>query len=199
MKFKPGQKVRVKEEFWKNNESDRYISGEMQEFSGKEIIISEIDNSNKVCSKSNFGYDHCWESEWLEPIEESCNCKEMSCLPGCAKKHTCKTFWCEICKPKERTLDDVQQGDVITNGHEFIKVFEVYGNISFTGGSYSEYSHAEHGPLDEVYMRHIHDLRICDFRIYQPESSPEPEVLEVSLQEVADKFNVDVKSIRVKE
>lgn len=32
--------------------------------------------------------------------EEECNCKEMSCQKGCARNHTHKGFFCEICEPE---------------------------------------------------------------------------------------------------
>lgn len=36
---------------------------------------------------------------YKEERQADCDCKEMSCKPGCTKKHTCHVFWCSICRP----------------------------------------------------------------------------------------------------
>src|ERR1035437_10632301 len=36
--------------------------------------------------------------------KEQCTCKENSCLSDCNRRHTCKTFWCEKCRPQTEEL-----------------------------------------------------------------------------------------------
>lgn len=39
----------------------------------------------------------------LQVNSEKCNCKEMTCLENCTKKHTCHAYWCEKCEPEKYT------------------------------------------------------------------------------------------------
>ncbi len=32
--------------------------------------------------------------------QQECNCKESTCIEGCARRHTHKSFFCEICEPE---------------------------------------------------------------------------------------------------
>ena len=40
----------------------------------------------------------------LQVNSEKCNCKEMTCLENCTKKHTCHAYWCEKCEPENILL-----------------------------------------------------------------------------------------------
>lgn len=44
-------------------------------------------------------------------MNKECQCEEISCKIGCLKKHTCKTFWCEKCKPspKEKVIKLIEK------------------------------------------------------------------------------------------
>ena len=58
--------------------------------------------------------------------KEQCTCKENSCLSDCNRRHTCKTFWCEKCRPQteelgttvaDKKVNYMQAGRAIACGH----------------------------------------------------------------------------------
>lgn len=84
MKFKIGQKVRIKP-FAKikktldamNETGSIYFNGEMEEFCGRVVTLKELSCKHGF---SCHEIPWCWHSEWLEPLEESYARKEKAIL-----------------------------------------------------------------------------------------------------------------------
>lgn len=98
---------------------------------------------------------------------------------------------CSVCqddtnsKLMEKTMENIQKGDVIVSDGERT-VIERLGDIVFTTGCDNDWS------MTLVWS--TTELKNKGFTIKQPE----PEPTELTMQEVADKFGIDVSKLKIK-
>lgn len=83
-------------------------------------------------------------------------------------------------------MEDVQKGDVIVSHNNERTVIERLGDIVFTTGNRNDWK--------ETTIWNTAELKTYGFTIKQPE----PELTELTMQEVADKFGVDVSKLKIK-
>ena len=90
-------------------------------------------------------------------------------------------------KLMEKTMEDIQKGDVFVSENGFERtVIERLGDIVFTTGWGDNW--------DDTAFWSTTELKNKGFTIKQPE----PETTELTMQEVADKFSVDVSKLKIK-
>lgn len=95
-------------------------------------------NAPDICAKSYCGNSDCPCHNPLPPQQgekdkADCSCKEESCPQFCDKRHTCKTFSCEKCKPKspstwEADIRKITRGEYTTGG----SFHGIYQGLCFT-------------------------------------------------------------------
>lgn len=90
----------------------------------------------------------------------------------------------------ERTLDDLVVGDILVNGSKKNKVLGLVGQIVFL-------SLANIFDMSSNNINTVQELKKYGYTLKQ-EEQPE-ETTELTLKEVADKFNIDVDKLRIKE
>lgn len=90
----------------------------------------------------------------------------------------------------ERTLDDLEVGDILVNGDEERKVLGLLESLIFTSDNIDFDSASS-----TVWT--VKQLKIHGWSLKQ-EEQPE-DTTEISIQEIADKFNIDVDKLRIKE
>ena len=89
-----------------------------------------------------------------------------------------------------------KKGDILYTQNSYIKIIEILGDVCFHTGS-----HINIKNIDEsvVIVNTISNLRINrKLKLYKPEQEKEENILELTLEEIAEKFNVDVKHLKIK-
>lgn len=107
-------------------------------------------------------------------------------------KDSKKVDWCSLCqndtnsKLMEKTMEDLQKGDVIISksGREHT-VIERLGDIVFTTGYENNW--------DDTVAWNTTELKDRGFTIKQPETEP----TEITMQQIADEFGVDVSKLKI--
>jgi len=104
----------------------------------------------------------------------------------------CNCFTAEDLIPYQKTLDDVEEDDVLQNKNgDFTKVLGRAGKVVFVS-RFWEKGDEEKTCAQTFYS--TQSLKDCGYSLVQDT----PEVREISLDEVAQKFNIPVENIRIK-
>lgn len=90
----------------------------------------------------------------------------------------------------ERTLDDLEVGDILVDGSDEVKVLGILESLIFLSND------NDFDSCDGCIWT-AKTLKACGYELKQ-EEQPE-ETTELTLKEVADKFNIDVDKLRIKE
>ena len=164
MKYKAGDKVKVKEKFWEI-ESGIYFNGNMKKLLGKTLEVGSVDINGSVFTKQDDSNDSTawtWDENWIELYRPTI------------------------------TWDTLKWKDVLVeeDGREQI-VLGVLNDLVFISWD---------NDLSEVDDSTYHKQQLQDrgYTIKQPTPAI-VEKLELTLDQIAKKFGVDVTNIKIKE
>jgi len=92
----------------------------------------------------------------------------------------------------KKTLDDLEQGDIVMDKESGLtsKVLGVCGDIYFFSYLDAHDKAGAFATLEQIKNK---------YTLVTTDEDTDPEVLELTLQDIADKFDVDVKTIKIKE
>ena len=165
MKYKAGDKVKVKENFWAIK-SGVYLNDSKKKLAGRTLEVRCVYDNGDVYTKqddSNNDTEWYWSKDWIELYTES------------SKEITWETLkWKDVVvnvNGKERMVLDVRN-DLLDLSYR--------GDFDTHGSTF-----------------HKKELQKLGFTIKQPTPTP-PEKLELTLDQVAEKFGVDVTNIEIK-
>jgi len=160
-KFKIGDKVKIKENFWEI-ESGVYANAYMKKLVGRTLEVEFVFDDGDVDTKqddSNDNTNWSWDKNWIELYTE--------------------ITW-ETLKWKDVVVD--------VNGIERM-VLGVLNDVVFISYDESFYKASNSNHLKQ-------ELSDCGYTIKQP--TPPVEKLELTLDQIAEKFGVDVTNIKIK-
>jgi len=162
-KFKIGDKVKVKENFWEI-ESDIDATDNRKKLAGRTLEVKFVFNDGDVYTKQDDSNDDtrwAWDKNWLELYTEP---------------------------RKEITWETLKRKDVVfdVNGNERM-VLDVRNDLVFISQDDSFYKASN-------FNYHRQELSDYGYTIKQAT----PEKLELTLEQVAEKFGVDVTNIKIK-
>ena len=162
--MKKGDKVKIKEKFWKI-ESGIIAFDSMKKLAGRTLEIKSVDSDGDFHTKQDDSND---DTRW-----------------------DWDKNWLELIP---RTIDDVQEDDLITDGDVFRRVLGRAGKAVFLTYNWRK---GEEERTDAFDTYSIQELKDKNFTIVN--ETPPPEKLELTLEQVAEKFGVDVTNIKIKE
>jgi len=162
-KFKIGDKIIVKENFWEIK-SDIDATDNRKKLAGRTLEVKFVFNDGDVYTKQDDSNDN---TNW-----------------------SWDKNWVE---PALRTIDDVQEDDLITNGGISRRVLGRTGKAVFTTYSWGKGEGEQTGSCGTF---SIQELKGNNYTIVN--ETPTPEKLELTLEQVAEKFGVDVTNIKIK-
>ena len=165
--MKKGDKVKIKENFWEI-ESGIIALDSMKKLAGRTLEVGAVDSDGDVRTKQDDSNDETswyWDKDWVELYTE----------------------------PTPRTIDDVQEDDLITDGEDFRRVLGRAGKAVFVTYNWERGEEESTGSSD-IYS--IQELKEDNFTIVN--ETPTPEKLELTLDQIAEKFGVDITNIKIK-
>ena len=162
-KFKIGDKVKVKENFWEIESDDVSTADEMKKLVGRTLEVESVDSDGDVYTKQDDSKDDTewsWDKNWLELYTEP---------------------------SKEITWDTLKWKDVVVDENSDERmVLLVVNDLVFI----SKYTNFDTHSV----TRHKKELQDMGYTIKQST----PEKLELTLDQIAEKFGVDVTNIKIK-
>jgi len=161
-KFKIGDKIKVKENFWEI-ENSVHINDEMKKLAGKTLEVESVYDDGDVNTKQDDSKDQtdwAWYKDWLELYTEP---------------------------SKEITWDILKWKDVLVHNDGIEQMVLRVENDLVDVSGYGDFD--IHGTT-----LHRKELQKNGFTIKQPT----PEKLELTLDQIAEKYGVDVTNIKIK-
>ena len=149
-KFKVGDKIIVKEKFWEIK-SYIFIYGGMKKLAGRTLEVEYIDSDGDVGTKQDESND---DTRWIWDKD-----------------------WLE---PTLRTIDDVREDDLITDGDVFRRVLGRAGKAVFMTCNWRK---GEEERTDASGTYSIQDIKDDNFTIVN--ETPPAEKLELTLDQIA--------------
>ena len=165
--MKKGDKVKIKEKFWEIDGGVDIVDI-MKKLAGRTLEIKSVDNDGNINTKQDDSNDDSrwyWDKNWVELYTE----------------------------PTPRTIDDVQEDDLITDGEDFRRVLGHAGKVVFTTYSWRKGDEEE---ISSSGAYSIQELKDNNYTLVN--ETPPPEKLELTLEQVAEKSGVDVTNIKIK-
>lgn len=100
----------------------------------------------------------------------------------------------EMLEPPHRTIKDIQYGDVLTDGNEFVYILSIVDEVVLLGLVTDTIKYAKEADYSDTYSIKAFVKAFKDWKIV----GQEEEVVEMTLEEIAKLKGIDVKRLKIK-
>lgn len=167
-KFKYGQRVACKIKEQQINDAKISIDDD-----GTLYICHNNEDADGAEANNKLGYEFSWKifNKYQDMVSDHDRVADLIFL--------------------DRSIEDVQEGDVVIYGCWERKVLGICGEVVFLSGKSND-------DICTFYLTK-YELKQANYTIKQDTPPTPPTITEVTLQEVADKMGVPVEQLRIKE